>query len=265
MDNGIEALTPEMARESGNILIIVAARLARKECLTPLHTLSELGQRTISTRALNDAIERAEESLSREAGKIRDGYDRLTKMLRETESALVQAQRQNGYLREQSAEWERKAISNFEECSEMSSRIGELESQRSLAFMACNRWRDKCVDAEKRIAELESSPNGMMQLSNELAEMKRKCAELQEQKDKWAAWAISLGAKADELESSPLCVKSNDAMREAAPLCVKLPEDFPDDAELLIEIEFLDDVSVDIKTAQWLKELRRRRAGTVEG
>ncbi|MFP2504476.1 hypothetical protein [Buttiauxella gaviniae] len=27
-----------------------------------------------------------------------------------------------------------------------------------------------------------------------------------------------------ELESQPLCVKSNDAMREVAPLCVKLPE-----------------------------------------
>lgn len=27
-----------------------------------------------------------------------------------------------------------------------------------------------------------------------------------------------------ELESRPLCVKSNDAMREAAPLCVKLPD-----------------------------------------
>ncbi|MGB3255880.1 ead/Ea22-like family protein [Buttiauxella gaviniae] len=27
-----------------------------------------------------------------------------------------------------------------------------------------------------------------------------------------------------ELESHPLCVKSNDAMREAAPLCVKLPD-----------------------------------------
>lgn len=61
-----------------------------------------------------------------------------------------------------------------------------------------------------------SAPNSMMQLSNELAEM-------------------------------------------------KLPEDFPDDAELLIEIEFLDDESVDIKTAQWLKELRRRRVGTAEG
>lgn len=73
-------------------------------------------------------------------------------------------------------------------------------------------------------AILNAAPNGMMQLSNELAEMKRKCAELQEQKDKWAAWAIALGAKADELESRPLCVKSNDAMREAAPLCVKLPD-----------------------------------------
>jgi signal transduction histidine kinase len=81
--------------------------------------------------------------------------------------------------------------------------------------------RDRSESAEKRIAELDSAPNGMMQLSNELAEMKRKCAELQEQKDKWAVWAIALGAKADELESRPLCVKSNDAMREAAPLCVK--------------------------------------------
>ncbi|WP_413498894.1 hypothetical protein [Buttiauxella gaviniae] len=72
---------------------------------------------------------------------------------------------------------------------------------------------------QSRISAIfNAAPNGMMQLSNELAEM-------------------------------------------------KLPEDFPDDAELLIEIEFLDDVSVDIKTAQWLKELRRRRAagGTVEG
>lgn len=45
-----------------------------------------------------------------------------------------------------------------QENKEQSARIGELESQRELAFMACNRWRDKCVDAEKRIAELESRP-----------------------------------------------------------------------------------------------------------
>lgn len=32
--------------------------------------------------------------------------------------------------------------------------------------------------ANQRIAELEAAPNGMMQLSNELAEMKRKCVEL---------------------------------------------------------------------------------------
>ncbi|ELT3496006.1 ead/Ea22-like family protein [Citrobacter freundii] len=62
---------------------------------------------------------------------------------------------------------------------------------------------DELEAAEKRIAELESAPNGIMQLSNELAEMKRKCV---------------------ELESQPLCVKSNDAMREVAPLCVKLPD-----------------------------------------
>ncbi|HFF8853444.1 hypothetical protein SBU32_06805 [Klebsiella pneumoniae] len=42
--------------------------------------------------------------------------------------ALEKAQRANGYLREQSAEWERKAISNFQECAKMSERIHLLES-----------------------------------------------------------------------------------------------------------------------------------------
>lgn len=69
--------------------------------------------------------------------------------------ALEKALRANGHLREQSAEWERKAISNFEDCAEMSARIEELESQRQLAFTASNRWADKFREAEKRIAELE--------------------------------------------------------------------------------------------------------------
>ncbi|MDX4253804.1 hypothetical protein SGU18_28705, partial [Klebsiella pneumoniae] len=42
--------------------------------------------------------------------------------------ALEKAQRANGHLREQSAEWERKAISNFEECAKLSQRVEELES-----------------------------------------------------------------------------------------------------------------------------------------
>ncbi|MCK2101904.1 ead/Ea22-like family protein [Klebsiella michiganensis] len=70
--------------------------------------------------------------------------------------ALEKGERANGYLREQSAEWERKAISNFEDCAEMSARIEELESQRKLAFAASNRWADKFRESEKRIAELES-------------------------------------------------------------------------------------------------------------
>lgn len=58
-------------------------------------------------------------------------------------------------LRDACSQWERKAISNFEECAEMSARIEELESQRKLAFTASNRWADKFRDAQKRIAELE--------------------------------------------------------------------------------------------------------------
>lgn len=78
--------------------------------------------------------------------------DELSGLLDELEAAA----RQNGYLREQRDEWERKAISNFEECAEMSARIEELESQRKLAFTTCNRWADKFREAEKRIAELEA-------------------------------------------------------------------------------------------------------------
>ncbi|VAM32794.1 Uncharacterised protein [Enterobacter cloacae] len=33
-------------------------------------------------------------------------------------------------------------------------RIAEVESQRRMAFMACNRWADKFREAEKRIAEM---------------------------------------------------------------------------------------------------------------
>lgn len=43
--------------------------------------------------------------------------------------ALEKAQRANGHLREQSAEWERKAISNFEECAKLSKLVEELESR----------------------------------------------------------------------------------------------------------------------------------------
>ncbi len=43
--------------------------------------------------------------------------------------ALEQARRANDHLREQSAEWERKAISNFQECATMSERIYLLESR----------------------------------------------------------------------------------------------------------------------------------------
>lgn len=163
MKTDITELTPESARESGSILIIVAARMARREFFTPLHALCESGKRVVSARALCDAVERAEEHMVSQVSKIVDGHDRLTKKLKEAESrnaelveALEKAQRANGHLREQSAEWERKAISNFEDCAEMSARIEELESQRKLAFLACNRWADKFREADKRIAELES-------------------------------------------------------------------------------------------------------------
>lgn len=69
--------------------------------------------------------------------------------------------------------------------------------------------------------------------------------------------ASTLNALIEELEQKDKRISE----LESRQLSVKPPEDFPDDEELLIEIELLDDVSMDIKTAQWLKELRRRRSG----
>lgn len=48
------------------------------------------------------------------------------------------------------------ARGEIEYLREQTERTDELEAQRKLAFMACNRWADKCRDAEKRIAELEA-------------------------------------------------------------------------------------------------------------
>nr|WP_142631262.1 hypothetical protein [Raoultella planticola] len=86
MTTDITELTQESARESGSILIIVAARMARREFFTPLHALCESGKRVVSTRALCDAVERAEERMVSQVPKIVDGHDRLTKKLKETES-----------------------------------------------------------------------------------------------------------------------------------------------------------------------------------
>ena len=88
-----QALTDESARESGNILIIVAARMARRELFTPLHLLCELPQRVVSTRTLREAVERSEETLQREVCKIVDGHNRMGKELKEAEAKLEAAEK----------------------------------------------------------------------------------------------------------------------------------------------------------------------------
>ncbi|HHB6776640.1 TPA: ead/Ea22-like family protein [Klebsiella pneumoniae] len=108
MTTDITELTQEAARESGSILIIVAARMARREFFTPLHALCEAGKRVVSTRALRDAVEHAEERMVSQVPKIVDGHDRLTKKLKEAESrnaelveALEKAQQRNAELEAQ--------------------------------------------------------------------------------------------------------------------------------------------------------------------
>ncbi len=88
-----QPLTNESARESGNILLIVAARMARRELFTPLHFVSELPQKVVSMRTLREALERSEETLQREVCKIVDGHDRMAKKLKEAEEKLQAAEK----------------------------------------------------------------------------------------------------------------------------------------------------------------------------
>ncbi|MFT2950613.1 ead/Ea22-like family protein [Klebsiella pneumoniae] len=53
-----------------------------------------------------------------------------------------------------SSTWRKTAESNRENLEAAEKRIAEVESQRQMAFMACNRWADKFREAEKRIAEM---------------------------------------------------------------------------------------------------------------
>ncbi|MFZ3995082.1 hypothetical protein [Enterobacter hormaechei] len=87
------SLTEESARESGNILLIVAARMARGELFTPLRYVSELPQKAIGMRTFRDALEWSEETLQREVHKIVDGHGRMAKKLRETEEKLEAAEK----------------------------------------------------------------------------------------------------------------------------------------------------------------------------
>ncbi|HBW1675277.1 hypothetical protein [Klebsiella pneumoniae] len=125
----ITELTQEAARESGSILIIVAARMARREFFTPLHALCEAGKRVVSTRALRDAVEHAEERMVSQVPKIVDGHDRLTKKLKEAESRNAELVEALEKAQAQSSKWleaYHKAVSigaRYEE------RIAELESR----------------------------------------------------------------------------------------------------------------------------------------
>ena len=100
MSNIDKRATDESARESGNLLLIVAARMARRELFTPLHYVSELPQKAVSMRVFREALERSEETLQREVCKIVDGHDRMQKKLKEAEERLEAAEKRIAELEE---------------------------------------------------------------------------------------------------------------------------------------------------------------------
>ncbi|MGK1718352.1 hypothetical protein ACR92I_24540 [Klebsiella pneumoniae] len=217
----ITELTQEAARESGSILIIVAARMARREFFTPLHALCEAGKRVVSTRALHDAVERAEERMVSQVPKIVDGHDRLTKKLKEAESRnaeLVEALEKSEKTSEarleaidithKRAARERDRANAAEEALEKAQRyIEELrEWNAGLAQESCER--------QQRISELLQGKVGSALLEREnhhvevVGKLTKVITELESEVEKWRqeaeAWeqvAEKQLATAIELES----------------------------------------------------------------
>lgn len=68
---------------------------------------------------------------------------------------LEAKERRNAELNSTMECWAADRAQSASELDEADNRIAEVESQRRMAFMACNRWADKFREAEKRIAELE--------------------------------------------------------------------------------------------------------------
>lgn len=121
-----QALTYESARESGNILIIVAARMARRELFTPLHFISELPQKVVSMRVFREALERSEETLQSEVCKIVDGHNRMDKKLKEAEAKLEAAEKRIAELESERDKQGRHACELFDEVTSQRKQIAEL-------------------------------------------------------------------------------------------------------------------------------------------
>lgn len=96
------------------------------------------------------------------------------------------------------------AIANPENVLKLIAALEQEEAYRKSAFVTANLWRDKFVAAEQRIEQLEAAPSDMMQLSNELAEVKRKCVGVP---DEFARIAENLRSQDNRVTSDPMfCV-----------------------------------------------------------
>lgn len=146
-----QALTDESARESGNILLIVAARMARRELFTPLHYVSGLPQKVVGMRVFREALEQCEEALQREVCRIVDGHNRMAKKLKEAEAKLEAAEKRMAELEAREIKQAKGevlvVVSGFTGCGK-SAIAGEIE----IAMKAIGvpvRWTNG--DAEKRM------------------------------------------------------------------------------------------------------------------
>lgn len=105
---------------------------------------------------MND-ITRLISSLKRRSAHAKEfGHDVMFVKLEDLDAlveALEKGERANGYLCEQSAEWESKAISNFEECAKLSKRVAELEESHAQVIQSRDHYQRMSEEGLKQLAE----------------------------------------------------------------------------------------------------------------
>ena len=87
----------------------------------------------------------------------------------------------------------------LDELEAAENRIAEVESQRRMSFMACNRWADKFREAEKRIAELERKEQHSERQSviDALAGSGEEWSDIEEYMQKWDAERAAAAGKGE--------------------------------------------------------------------
>ena len=129
-------------------------------------------------------------------------------------------------------------------CEELELQLEESRREFRSADATIHNLELKLTDMAVQLANAESKCRELAAAENNLIDSECHVAELE-----------------DALRDKQALIEA--AENRIAELTGKPAEEYADDDELLFEIDFCDDLSTSIQVAQWLKELRIRRAAGI--